>query len=236
MDHSLWNAFFWPQSFIYIFLAVSRGFRNFYEPQKQRATVGLSQRRKLKISTRVFDFKTRCEKSEFAVSFLCLVPACMFRYFFELNFSLIAFFSFILPSFYFPSPREPSRSVMKDFLNAFFALHFQREKQCMKWMGKMQFRFRCIIKQFTYLNSFSLVFLFTFFSIFFPPLLVLSINLFQLCCYSFSWMREEKFKKKSNEKRYKNSSVFWLNSIKKRVLFRDFSRGFHFISCIQVFL
>lgn len=40
------------------------------------------------------------------------------------------------------------------FLMHFFILFFNANKkaQCMKWMWKMQFR--CIIKQFTYLNSF----------------------------------------------------------------------------------
>lgn len=79
-------------------------------------------------------------------------------------------------------------------------------------MHEMQFR--CIIKQFTYLNSFwySLCPFFRFFCLPFLSYRLISFN-FEVLLLLFLRLfvnAREKF----NKKRYKNSSVFWLNSIK----------------------
>lgn len=75
----------------------------------------------------------------------------------------------------------------------FYFRRFQRAKQCMKWMWKMQFR--CIIKQFTYLNSFFGIPLFPFRCsvLFCLPFLSYRLIFFQL--EVSLWIRE-KFKKK----------------------------------------
>jgi hypothetical protein len=105
-------------------------------------------------------------------------------------------------------------------------------------MGRMQFR--CIIKQFTYLNSFFGI-PYSFFSPFFllQSFPFLSYRLISLTWGSFvdAPKKREKFKKKS-KKRYKNSWAFWLNSIK--VFFSFFfyfgtSRGFCFSRALKSF-
>lgn len=106
--------------------------RYFYEPPKTTLC-----------HSRVFSrdlIRTRCEKSKF----LFRRPlACRF-----VNF-LSEVFLFI---FRFNLLRAPTSDEEMRFLMHFYFRRFQRAKQCMKWMWKMQFR--CIIKQFTYLNSF----------------------------------------------------------------------------------
>lgn len=97
-------------------------------------------------------------------------------------------------------------------------VHFRRSEQCMKCILKMQFR--CIIGQFTYLNSFFGIPFFCPFLV--PPRsqLVLSYRLIsfnsEVILYSFRLVVNKRVKfKKNSGKRYKNSFRFWLNPIKK---------------------
>lgn len=120
------------------------------------------------------------------------------------------------------------RLAIEDFL-----MHFSTRKT-MHEMGIGKMRFRCIIKQFTYLNSFwyslcpfyRLPFLFDrLISFNFEVLLLLFLRLFLSEC------------EREIQKRYKNSSVFLLNSIKLFVFFWFFgtSCGFRFSRAFKSF-
>lgn len=89
-----------------------------------------------------------------------------------------------------------SSNAMKGIFNAFF----QRAKQCMKWMGKMQFR--CIIRQFTYLNSFFGIPLFPWFCVRLPFLSyrLIFFQLEVLCRCSFRLVRQAREIQNSKKK------------------------------------
>lgn len=161
--------------------------------------------------------KTRREKSKYRSRRTSLNYKSLHFQFREWNFMIAYFFW------------SSSSNAMKGIFNAFF----QRAKQCMKWMGKMQFR--CIIRQFTYLNSFFGIPLFPWFCVRLPFLSyrLIFFQLEVLCRCSFRLVRQAREIQNSKKKPRKKKDIkillrFWLNSIKNcseiRVFIGNFSR------------